>query len=184
MCDPISMGIVSAGLGVAQAVGSFAQQRQAANNQNEVYSKNAANAAAAFSSEQNVLQQQEVQENTAQAQQSFAMAEEHRRAVATQENKSSSDGQAGLSVESLIADLDRQEADRQAASTQNLAWDAADNMAKRQASGSNYVSNVNSVQKGVQPSFGNLAIGIVGAGMQGFNSFQSLKTQQSRYNAG
>ncbi|WP_204347795.1 hypothetical protein, partial [Rhizobium leguminosarum] len=86
------------------------------------------------SSEQNVLQQQEVQKNQAQAQDSFTMDTEYQRVRAEQENESASEGQAGLSVEGLMADLDRQEADRQAASTQNLTWDALDNMAKRQAS--------------------------------------------------
>ncbi|MGO7175507.1 virion core protein, T7 gp14 family [Rhizobium ruizarguesonis] len=184
MCEPVTMGVLTAGLGVAQALGGYAQQQQEADNQNKMYAKNVANAQATFSSEQNVLQQQEVQKNQAQAQDSFTMDTEYQRVRAEQENESASEGQAGLSVESLMADLDRQEADRQAASTQNLTWDALDNMAKRQASASAYVDTVHKVPKAKGPSFGNLATGLVGAGMQGFSSFQSLKTQQSKLASG
>nr|WP_163861854.1 hypothetical protein [Rhizobium ruizarguesonis] len=79
MCEPVTMGVLTAGLGVAQALGGYAQQQQEADNQNKMYAKNVANAQATFSSEQNVLQQQEVQKNQAQAQDSFTMDTEYQR---------------------------------------------------------------------------------------------------------
>jgi hypothetical protein len=181
MCEPVTIGLLSAGLGAAQAVGSYADQRQEANNQNQMYAKNVANAQAAFSSEQNTLQQKEVQTQEAYAQKSFEMAQEAQRVHATAENNSA--GQAGLSVESLLMDIDRQEADRQAANSQNLVWEAMDSIAERNASGATYVNRVNNVPKGQAPSAARLGLGIVGAGVQGFGTFHNLTNEQSRINA-
>ncbi len=177
MCDPITMGVVSAGLGVAQAVGGFMQAGQEAANQTAYYNQNKSNAQAAFSSEQDTLQQRQVQEQKAEAERSYDMNQEYVKARESMENDAAQTGAAGLSIEGLMGDLDQQEAQRQARSDQNLEWTLEELQANKEASGDTYVSRVDSVQKGVKPSFGNLAIGIVGAGMQGMNTYQSLKAK-------
>lgn len=177
MCTPLIMGVASFGLGIAQAVGGYMQASQAATNQDRMYEQNKANAQAAFSSEQDTLQQRQVQEDTAAAQRSFDMNQEYVRARETSENASANRGQSGLSIEALTADLDIQEETRQANAAKSLEWTLADLQRNKEASGANYVSNVNSVQKGEHPSFGNLALGIVGAGLQGYNDYGSAKTR-------
>jgi len=171
------MGVASFGLGVAQAVGGYMQASQTAKNQDRMYAENKANAQAAFSSEQNTLQQRQAQEAEAAAQRSFDMNQEYVRVREKQENASASTGQAGLSIEALTADLDRQEETRQANAAQNLEWTLEDLQRSKEASGGNLVSNINSVQKGEHPSFGNLALGIVGAGMQGYNDYGTAKAR-------
>ncbi|MGY5795207.1 virion core protein, T7 gp14 family len=183
MCDPISLGVISAGLGVAQAVGQYAQQNAAYEAQQQAYNDNKASAQAAFSSEQNTLQQRQLQEQEAEAQRSYDMSQEYIRARETAENSAVDRGQAGLSIEGLLGDIDQQEAERQQRSNKNLEWTLEELQAQKEASGGEMVSRVNSVSKGTKPSFGNLAVGIIGAGMQGFNTYGDAKIRNQRLNS-
>ncbi|TXR49888.1 virion core protein, T7 gp14 family [Phyllobacterium endophyticum] len=180
MCAPIIMGVISAGLGIASAVGQFSQQQQAADNQNKFYDQNMANSRAAYAQQTAQVQEREKQEQDAQAQTAFEMDQEAKRERAKIENDSASNSQAGLSRDSLLADIDRQEATRQAASSKNLAWTLADLNGQKAAYGSQLVSNINSVQRGQAPSFMDLGINIAGAALGGFNSYQGAKINQRK----
>jgi hypothetical protein len=178
------MGVVSLGIGAASAVGQYMQANQAAKNQDKLYEQNKENSQQTFVNEQGQLQQKQEQEQQQEAQQSYEMSQEHQRDQAKEVNAAASNGQAGLSVESLLQDLDRQELDRQNAAHTNLEWTLEDLQNQKSASAHNELSNINSVQPGQYPSMGELALGIAGAGMNAYSTYSGAKLKVKQANVG
>lgn len=173
MCDPVSItfGVISAGLGIAQSVASYqgAQQQIAYQNmvadQNYQYQQMQVSSARAFEDlkeqQQNFLMEQnqllasaafgdEVASLNSRFMQEEEAAAQRRqealkgRAQAAGEIKAS--GRVGLTIDNLVADVYRQQAQYDFAVGRNLAFTGSQIQDQKRAATAQYASRVNQYQ--------------------------------------
>ena len=149
MCDPVSitLGVISAGLGIAQAQAQYQAQRQAVAHQNRVaeqqfqYSKVSAQASRDSEAQKALARNQQMQQNEelarieeankfrqvnlAYMEQQQATAQQKRGAAleaAEQRGTVLASGRVGNVIDSLLADVDRERAQFDYYSDTNLAF--------------------------------------------------------------
>lgn len=170
MCPPIVMGVLTAGLGIAQAVMQHSAQSSA-------YKQNVNNTNKAFISEQNAAQKNQIGEQDAAADAKFKMEREATARVAQVENSASYSGVSGLSVSGLIDSIRFQEAERQQTASSNLETRLQELQSEKEASRNNYNARIASVQK---PSGMALGLGIGSAVLSGATTYYQMATAAAK----
>jgi hypothetical protein len=168
MCNPaLAVGLLSAGLGVAQTVASYSAQRQESKT-------NADNSVQAWKNNQEQITQREMQEQDALRQKQTQQNIQEAQALADTQVSAAASGVSGISVDNLLQDVSRRaDANRE---TEQTNTDMVISQLKQQRKGinSDAQSRINSVP---EPSPLSLIAGIGSAGISGFNSYTSAKNR-------
>ncbi len=173
MCEPVSivLGVLQAGLGIAQSVSSYQSAQEqvayqnAVNEQNFQYQQMQVSSARAFENLKEQQQQFLIEQNQLLASAAFGddiaslnsrfMQEEEAAAQRKQEAQKGraqavgevrSSGRLGLSIDNLIADVYRQQAQYDYAVGRNLAFTGDQLQDQKRASGAQYASRLNQYQ--------------------------------------
>lgn len=170
MCDPVSIAI---GLGVAQAGMQVQGQRQQAKAQAKVQSNASAAEKQRYLAEVSSMRVQQGQEQVAAAQRIQASSKKAREARATARVSAGEAGVAGLSVDALINDLTRKEAENRFANNQQLATNNVNRQMQLNDAGLGFTNNLLRINKPIeQPDYLGAALG----GTQtGLSTYSTLK---------
>ena len=161
MCDPVSIGMATLGLGVASSVGTYMSANASAKATTE-------NAKVAFDNTQKTLSVREMQEQDQTAAKVGQMQREYDGANAQAINKASDAGLQGLTISGLVNDLTGQEADRVATSRDNLQNNLDQTQLMKKGAGIEEVNRINSSPPG---SAASLALGIAGSAVSAGSAY-------------
>ncbi|WP_269929943.1 virion core protein, T7 gp14 family [Aminobacter sp. HY435] len=165
MCfDPVTMGVMSAAIGVAQSVAQFAAQQQQA----KAVEKNAIQA---FENDQNQASLRQIQEADALAQKQKLQNLEEAEKVAEVEVSASTANVTGISVGNLVAGIRRRASTNRQTQFENTKMTVAQLQMEKKASRSNAQSRINSAPR---PSALSLVAGIGGAMLDGYNTYDKM----------
>lgn len=169
MClDPISAATLA--ISAASSVAGFAQKQQEADAQNARYKQNYINSLAAARDNQRQLTDRQMQEQEATAQKDHQVLVEGAQRAADVSVSAAGGGVAGLSVDSLIADVGRNVALNRANLARNYEMTAAQLQEQKIATVTTAESRINSVAQASSPSFAGTALEIAGAGIKAYGS--------------
>ena len=159
--------IIGAVLSVAQAAVGFAQQQQAADDQNAYFESNRRASVVAGTDRYASLNNQLLQKREAAAAEMFNKRIEAMKARSTAKVSAGEANVTGLSVNALMDDLDRQHARQLAAIKRNYEFDRNNTEDELVATRNNTISRINSVRQARGPSGAAFALqaagGVLGA---------------------
>jgi hypothetical protein len=190
MCEPVSIGLalgasqasaaavgvaaISTTLGVATAGASLMGQRQQAKTQAKVQKNASAAERERYLREVSSMRTQQGQEQVAAAQRIQASTKKAREARSTARVSAGEAGVAGLSVDALINDLTREEADYRFANTQQLQMNDVNRTLQLQDAGLGFTNNLLRINKPIeQPDY--LGTALSGA-QTGLSTYSALKS--------
>ena len=171
-----SLALTTAGAGL-----DYLGQSQAASAQDRVYRQNQRAARAAFnesSAQENIRlgQEQEAAAQKVQATRRELLQTTGRARVAAGEA-----GVSGLSVDALLADYGRQSAFYNESVRRNLAFTQQSTASNQRGLGSQFVSRVQSVQRGQRPSLAGLAIRVGGGALDAYSKFSAYDPETKQF---
>lgn len=159
MCaDPVT--IAMAAFQVVKGVSEQNAAVERANAQNRMYLQNAANAKEAQLNDVRQLNKRQDQEAKAAAQKDMDLEIENAKKIATIETSAGEAGVAGLSVQRIMDDYDRQTAVAQGTVKRNFDMTADQLDSEREGTKYTFNNRVNSVSKGYAPSAMQAGLGI------------------------
>lgn len=171
MClDPVSIGVMSFALSAASSVAGFAQKQQEADAQNARYQQNYVNSLAAARDNQQQITNRQMQEQEATAQKDNQILVEGAKRAADVSVSAAGGGVAGLSVDALLADVNRNVAQNRANLARNYEMTAAQLQEQKNSTVTQAESRINSVAQASSPSFAGTALEIAGAGIKAYGS--------------
>ena len=147
MCNPIAIAI---GLGVAQGGMQIQGQRQQAKTQAKVQANASAAERQRYLQEVSSMRVQQGQEEVAAAQRVNASARKAREARATARVSAGEAGVAGLSVDALINDLTKQEAEYNFATQQQLQMNDVGRSMQLENAGLGFTNNMLRINKPIE----------------------------------
>ncbi|MFG1395867.1 virion core protein, T7 gp14 family [Roseixanthobacter pseudopolyaromaticivorans] len=153
MCLVAALPLVSAALSIGGAVAGYAGAVKQANQQNQLYMDNAAEANRAAGDQYNALTHKRTQERAASSQQLFQNDLEGLRARSTARTSAGEAGVTGLSVDALLGDLGAQQGRKSEAIDSQYQMTTDSITAQTQEVKANTQSRINSVQRAAKPSF-------------------------------
>ena len=169
MCPPA----IAIGLGIAQAGLQIQGQRQQAKAQAKVQQRASAAERQRYLAEVSSMHVQQGQEQVAAAQRIQASAKKAREARATARVSAGEAGVAGLSVDALINDLTRQEAEHRFATNQQLQMNDVGRQMQLQNAGLGFTNNMLRINKPIeQPNYLGAVLSGAQTGMSAY-SFMS-----------
>lgn len=168
MCDPISIA-----MGIGQAGMSIIGQQQAAKAQAQAQAQASKAERQRYLHEVSSMRIQQGQEQVAAAQRLQESATKAREARATARVSAGESGVAGLSVDALINDLTREEANYNFATTQQLQMnDVARNLQLRDA-GLGFTNNMLRINKPIEkPNYLGAALSGASTGMSTYSALK------------
>ena len=165
--------LVSAGLGAASAGASIMGQRQQAKTQAKVQRNASAAERERYLREVSSMRTQQGQEQVAAAQRIQASTKKAREARSTARVSAGEAGVAGLSVDALINDLTREEADYRFANTQQTQMNDVNRNLQLGDAGLGFTNNLLRINKPIeQPDY--LGTALSGA-QTGLSTYSALK---------
>lgn len=168
MCDPVSIG-----LGVASTATSVIGQQQAANAQRQSQANASKAERQRYLAEVSSMRLQERQSDVAAAQKLSESARKATEARSTARVSAGEAGVAGLSVDALINDLTRKEAEYKATTTQQQSWNKASVNTQLDNAGLGFTNNMLRINKPIQePNY--LGAAVSGAST-GLSAYSALK---------
>ena len=169
MCPPI----IAVGLGIAQMGAQISGQRQMAKTQAKVQANASAAERQRYLQEVSSMRVQQGQEQVAAAQRINESAKKAREARATARVSAGEAGVAGLSVDALINDLTREEAEYSFATQQQLQMNDVGRSMQLQNAGLGFTNNMLRINKPIEkPDY--LGAAISGA-QTGMSTYSTLK---------
>jgi len=163
MClDPVSMGVLSAGIGLMKTVATFGAQQEESR-------KNAENAMAANAIEQRQLTLRQIQENQAAAQKKQAQNIQEAEVLAEAKVSQASMGVAGASVDNILADVSRKAATNRETIAENTRMTVQQLQTDKTASTIKAKSRIDSMPP---PNPLSLVAGIGSAALTGYNTYE------------
>lgn len=162
MCDPVTLAVISFGVGAAQSIASYsaAKKQKAAND---------AAAARAYENDQTQLTTRQIQEEQKALQDKYTQNLEQARAQANVANSAAGAGVGGVSVNNLTAEVGRRASRNRVNLDRNLAMTAQQLQIDKEGSRAHRQSQINAVPV---PNPISLVAGIAGAGLDAFSSLQ------------
>lgn len=180
MCEPTTLAAASLAIGAASAYVSYDQQNKNAQYQQELNEYNnklsARNAADNF----NALQYNLNQERDAATEQLWRDDLEARRAEARTRVAAGESGIAGLTVDSLMREIKANQAMYASSINQNLQNSYGEADSTHRGIWNTYLSEVGNrpvAQKGSAPQLG---LGIAGAGLKAYNSYDDAEFRKEQ----
>ena len=168
MCDPISIGMA-----VASTAMQVSGQRQMAKTQARVQANASAAERQRYLQEVSSMRVQQGQEQVAAAQRINESAKKAREARATARVSAGEAGVAGLSVDALINDLTREEAEYSFATQQQLQMNDVGRSMQLQNAGLGFTNNMLRINRPIeQPNY--LGAALSGA-QTGMSTYSALK---------
>lgn len=165
MCfDPMTMGLITAGIGVAQSVAQYSAQMQQAKAVEQ-------NALQAFRNDQDQASLRQIQEADALAQKQKLQNLEEAEKVAEVEVSAAGANVSGISVGNLVAGIQRRAANNRQTQFENTKMTVAQLQLEKKGSRTNAQSRINSAPR---PSALSLVAGIGGSLMDGYNTYDKL----------
>jgi len=169
MCPPI----IAVGLGIASMGAQVMGQKQAAKAQAETQKNASAAERQRYLQETASMRVQQGQEQVAAAQRITASARKAREARATARVSTGEAGVAGLSVDALINDLTKQEAEYNFASQQQLQMNDVGRTMQLQNAGLGFTNNMLRINKPIeQPNYLGAALSGASAGMSTYSALK------------
>lgn len=165
MCPPV-IAAVTLAMGVAQAVVGHQAAQADYEAKSAQWRQNYTNALAAGRDEGRQLTLRQLQEQDAFVQKRHLSMVEQAQKGAEIRVQQASAGVAGVSVDSLIAEVDRQAGLNQATLETNWRNTAQQLQTEKDASVNRTQSRINSVSRPTSPSGASLFVGILGAGVK------------------
>lgn len=170
MCNPIAIGLA---LGAASAGTQVIGQRQMAKTQARVQANASAAERQRYLQEVSSMRVQQGQEQVAAAQRINESAKKAREARATARVSAGEAGVAGLSVDALINDLTREEAEYSFATQQQLQMNDVGRSMQLQNAGLGFTNNMLRINRPIeQPNY--LGAALSGA-QTGMSTYSALK---------
>ena len=170
MCDPVTIGIA---MGAASAGTQVIGQRQQAKTQARVQANASAAERQRYLQEVSSMRVQQGQEQVAAAQRINESAKKAREARATARVSAGEAGVAGLSVDALINDLTREEAEYSFATQQQLQMNDVGRSMQLQNAGLGFTNNMLRINRPIeQPNYLGAALSGASAGM---STYAALK---------
>ena len=170
MCNPIAIGLA---LGAASAGTQVIGQRQMAKTQARVQANASAAERQRYLQEVSSMRVQQGQEQVAAAQRINESAKKAREARATARVSAGESGVAGLSVDALINDLTREEAEYSFATQQQLQMNDVGRSMQLQNAGLGFTNNMLRINRPIeQPNY--LGAALSGA-QTGMSTYSALK---------
>ena len=170
MCNAPLIGL---GLGIAQAGTQIQGQRQAAKAQSRAQAKASAAERQRYLNEVSSMRTQQRQEQVAAAQRIQASTKKAREARATARVSAAEAGVSGLSVNALIDDLTRQEAEYRFATTQQQQMTNTNRELQLRDAGLGFTNNILRINRPIeQPDY--LGSALSGA-QTGLSTYSTLK---------
>ena len=170
MCEPT---IIAAGLGIAQAGMQVQGQRQAAKAQSQVQASASAAERQRYLNEVSSMRLQQRQEQVAAAQRLQESTKRAREARATARVSAGEAGVSGLSVDALINDMTRQEADFRFATTQQQQMADTNRELQLRDSGIGCTNNMLRINRPIeQPNYLGAALGGTQTGLSTYNALK------------
>ena len=170
MCNPIAIGLA---LGGAQAVSQISGQRQMAKAQEQAQANASKAERQRYLQEVSSMRVQQGQEQVAAAQRINESAKKAREARATARVSAGEAGVAGLSVDALINDLTREEAEYSFATQQQTQMNDVGRQMQLQNAGLGFTNNMLRINRPIeQPDY--LGAALSGA-QTGMSTYSTLK---------
>lgn len=170
MCDPVSIG-----LGIASTVSQTIGQQQIAKAQSQAQANASKAERQRYLAEVSSMRLQEQQSNVSAAQKLSSSAKKAMEARSTARVSAGEAGIAGLSVDALINDLTRKEAEYKATTEQQQRWNKAATETKLQNSGLNFTNNMLRINKPIeQPNYLGNAISGASTGLSTYSVTKDL----------
>ena len=166
--------LISAGLGAASAGSSIYGQRQQAKTQAKVQKNASAAERERYLREVSSMRTQQGQEQVAAAQRIQASTRKAREARSTARVSAGEAGVAGLSVDALINDLTREEADYRFANTQQLQMNNVNRDLQLGDAGLGFTNNLLRINKPIaKPDYLGTALSGAQAGLSTYSALKS-----------
>lgn len=170
MCDPVTIGV---GLGIAQTGAQIQGQRRAAKVQSRSQAKASAAERQRYLNEVSSMRTQQRQEQVAAAQRIQESTKKAREARATARVSAGEAGVSGLSVNALINDLTRQEAEYRFANTQQQQMVDTNRELQLRDAGLGFTNNMLRINRPIEkPDY--LGAALSGA-QTGMSTYSTLK---------
>ena len=167
MCDPVTIGI---GMAVASAGTQIHGQRQQAKTQAKVQKNASAAERERYLREVSSMRTQQGQEQVAAAQRIQASTRKAREARSTARVSAGEAGVAGLSVDALINDLTREEADYRFANTQQTQMNDVNRNLQLGDAGLGFTNNLLRINKPIaKPDYLGAALSGAQTGMSSYS---------------
>lgn len=182
MCDPMTLAIASFGIGAAQSIASYGQQKQQAERQNQYYQDNAAAANKALVNTYAGQQNQQLQERNASSQKLFEGQIKAAEGRATAVTSAGEAGVSGLSVDALLGDFYARESRNKDAIDSNYQMTRDGIRANMEGAQAQGQSRINSVQQAVAPSFGDALLRIAGSGVSAAGTYYNMQNRAKMSN--
>ena len=171
MCAPVTIGV---GLGLAQTSTTIIGQRQAAKTQAKVQAQASKAERERYLAEVTSMRIQERQEQVALSQRIQAATRKARESRATARVSAGEAGVAGLSVNALINDLSREEADYRFSEAQNQQMMDVNRTLQLQSAGLGFTNNMLRINRPIaQPNYLGAILGGVSTGLSGYSAASS-----------
>lgn len=170
---PAAAAGISAGVGAAQAGLGFMGQMQGYNAGKSFARASADSARQNFFNQSSLLNMRRVQERQRAFQEISQVQSEARRSQSLLAVSAGESGVSGISVADLMNDFEQNEANFITDVRLNQRWADAQLAQDQESLRSNAQSRINQAYSQIprRPNFGNLLIGIAGAGLSAFNQF-------------
>lgn len=172
MCDPVTLGITSAVIGGAQALMSYSAQ----NAESKATQKNATQS---WRNDQQATTQRELQEQDALRQKQTQSQIEQAEASSEVAVSGAASGISGISLDNLLADVDRRAATNRQTEQTNTDMLMSQLQQQRKGINAQAESRINSAPAASPMS---LIAGIGSAGISGFNTYVGAKNKQMGVN--
>ena len=167
MCNPVAIGIA---MGVGQAGMSIIGQQQAANTQAKTQAQASKAERQRYLHEVSSMRIQQGQEQVAAAQRLQESATKAREARATARVSAGESGVAGLSVDALINDLTREEANYNFATTQQTQMNDVNRTLQLRDAGLGFTNNMLRINKPIEkPNYLGAALSGASTGMSTYS---------------
>ena len=176
MCDPVSMAVV----GVASAGAQYAGQRQQAKQQRRYQAQAAEAERQRFIQEQSAMRMRQAQEQEAMNKELGVIALKSREALSRAGVSAGEAGVSGASVDALLDDYTRQEADYRVALTRQQELQNINTGLALTDAGYRTQMNQIGINKPInKPSFLTAGLGAVQGGMSGYRTGMQIKQMNS-----
>lgn len=175
MCEASTLALASLAIGTAQSIAQYQAADAQADAQEEYNRRLQENAAQAYQNDLELLQLQQQQDEDSAQEETFRNQVAAREAKARAKTAAGEAGVSGLSVDALLADFDRQEANFKNSVLENLGNRNAQRDAEKNSALTRYQSRVNSAQPVSRPNVIGTGLNIAGQGL-------SIAQDYQRYN--
>lgn len=169
------MTLLTVGTSVLGQVAQFSAASQQAAEQDRIREENRQNALAANRQEQKQMNLRAMQEADALAEKQRVGKLEGEKAASFEKAAAAEGNVAGLSVDSLIADIRRTEANNQMLRDINYENTVAQISEEKRGSGIRTVSRINSVPPGTRPNPLTLVAGIGSTLVKGYQDYKAMR---------